>query len=80
VPNETDARENIILVLQELRHDCICSFFTNATAIKNELQHSFFHYSIDGEMGPLNVTKNIIKALMYLQNIANILQNMKVFA
>ena len=78
--DSTFNRDKISLVLQQL--DFICRFYTDAMAIKTELQHSLFteNYASDGEEG-LNTeaVKNVTKALIYLQTATSILQDVKVF-
>ena len=79
-------RDNISSVLQQF--DFTCRNYTDAMAIKSELQHSLFHgnYSIDGnystvgekELNYTEAIENVTKTLIDLQTIANIHQDEKV--
>ena len=81
--DSTFNRDSISSVLQQF--DFICRNYTDAMAIKSELQHSLFHgnYSTDGnystkELNYTEAIENVTKTLIDLQTIANIHQDKKV--
>ena len=75
--DSTFNRDSIRKVRQQFNFTC--GNYTDAMAIKSELQHSLFHgnYSIHRNYST-EAIKNVTVALVYLQTITSILQNVKV--
>ena len=82
--NGTYNRGNVNLLLQQF--DFTCRTFTNAMAIKHQLQYSLFNgsYYIENNEAIVKVDneemKNFTLILEYLQNLQNILQKIEVCA